>query len=212
MTKVWGPLGWGTLHSIAALYPDTPTALEREMIARWFDSFANTLACSTCMKHFKKMFADYIATYPQWNASRLELTLFVLRAHNTVNARQSYTVHSVDDAFKLLRTNIDPQKAEAIRQSYIMYIRKDWARDTTMSGISSVKYIKDLLLVETEYWSKRSFVWDDVYNLIGNNMIDPLDPSKLVSKPATGISLNQTQFSLFKTTNGPKPRFSFLSR
>lgn len=165
------------------------------------------------MKHFKKMFADYTAAYPQWNTSRKELTLFVLRAHNTVNARQNYTVHSVDDAFKLLKTNVDPQKAEAIRQSYILYIRKDWGRDTTMSGISSVKYIKELLMAETDYWSKRTFDWDDVYRIVSNESISPIEgltPAK--PKPIVIATSGSQGYSLFKSMNTSKPRFSFLSR
>ena len=34
MTKRWGPLGWATLHSIAALYPNSPSDYEKQMILR----------------------------------------------------------------------------------------------------------------------------------------------------------------------------------
>jgi len=209
MTKIWGPLGWATLHSIAALYPDSPTDLEQMMIARWFDAFANTLACSTCMKHFKKMFADYIRSYPQWNTSRKELSLFVLRAHNTVNARNNVATYTAAESFNLLRANVDPSKAESMRQSYIMFIRRDWARDTTMSGISVVKYIKDIVLTETDYWAQRSFTWDEIETLVGTDSVSSI--VNTLPPPVTIQSIGQ-QYSLFRRSGGPKLRLSFLSR
>jgi len=203
MTKAWGPLGWATIHSIAAMYPVSPTDLEKALITRWFDTFHHTIVCELCRNHFGVLLKEYKSAYPNWNASRSDMIHFVLRAHNSVNASINKPIYSAEECLRLLRTNIPEDKAARMRQSYIVYVRKEWSRDMTMTGISAVKHLKDLIAVERDYWSTQSFSWN---NITITESVGPLSPPK---KPIqTKAFGGPAPFSL----NLPKARFSFLSR
>lgn len=203
MTKAWGPLGWATLHSIAAMYSDSPTELEKVFITRWIESFQRTITCEMCRTHFAALLKEYQSTYPDWNASRTNLVHFALRAHNTVNANIGKPVYSAEDCLRLLKENIPPEKAATIRQSYIVYVRKEWSRDMTMTGISAVKYIKDLITVEQDYWSRKGFSWDDIRI---TESIGPLSSAKKTPHIRTPVNIPPFSLKL------PTARFSFLSR
>jgi hypothetical protein len=212
MTKTWGPLGWATLHSVAAVYPDNPTDSEMNLITRWIESFRMCIVCEKCKLHFTTLLAEYKAMYPDWNASRKNLSLFVLRAHNTVNIRQvSKPVLSVDEAITQLKTYLPADKAVMMRQSYIVHIRAEWSRNLSMEGVTAVKYIRELILAETEYWGNRGFSWTDIENLVRTESISPL-PSR--EKPKFSIGVQPPRHPAPRTITGPssKPRFSFLSR
>ena len=215
MTKTWGPLGWATLHSVAALYPDTPTDAEMNLITRWIESFRMCIVCEKCKQHFTTLLSEYKSMYPDWNASRKNLSLFVLRAHNTVNIRQvSKPVLSVDEAMTQLKTYLPADKAFMMRQSYIVHIRAEWGRNLSMEGVTAAKYIREIILAETEYWGKRSFSWSDVENLVRTESISPL-PSRDKPKLTSGIRIPQPPSQIQSQRQpilGTKPRFSFLSR
>jgi len=213
MTKVWGPLGWATLHSIAALYPNDPSELEKAMLLRWIDAFQKTIVCEKCKHHFEAFLYEYRLVYPNWYNSRKEMTLMVLRAHNAVNARISKPVYSVQDCISLLRHNVVAEKANLMRQSYILFIRRDWSRDTTLGGISTAKYIKDIVMTETDYWSTRTFNWDDIEQLVNGENIEPA--SQPIRPPTFSLPkapTNMRPLSALSIANTTKPRFSFLSR
>ena len=215
MTKTWGPLGWATLHSVAALYPDAPTDAEMNLITRWIESFRMCIVCEKCKQHFTTLLSEYKSMYPDWNASRKNLSLFVLRAHNTVNIRQvSKPVLSVDEAMTQLKTYLPADKAFMMRQSYIVHIRAEWGRNLSMEGVTAAKYIREIILAETEYWGKRSFSWSDVENLVRTESISPL-PSRDKPKLTSGIRIPQPPSQIQSQRQpilGTKPRFSFLSR
>jgi hypothetical protein len=162
MTKVWGPLGWATLHSISACYPDTPTMYEKELIMRWFKMFTQTIVCPSCMQHFEEMLDGYIQRNPNWNASRKNLVEFVFRAHNTVNARTYKKVYSFYDSIAELKKNIPEDAAGQKRREYLVLIRTDWMHNMTLQGISNAPRLKEMFIIEDTYWSKRSFQWDDL--------------------------------------------------
>jgi len=42
-TKIWGPLGWMTLHSISAIYPEKPSFADMEILKKFMDFFAATI-------------------------------------------------------------------------------------------------------------------------------------------------------------------------
>lgn len=163
MTKKWGPLGWATLHSVAAAYPDSPTEYEKEMLSRWIKSFNETILCPSCMKHFADMLGDYAQKHPDWRNSRKDFSQFVFRAHNTVNVRTRKPVYTFQQSIEHLRTSM-PSAAAAtqLRRQYLVYIRSDWMRNMTLTGISSFAKIKELNLIESDYWGTRTFTWDDL--------------------------------------------------
>lgn len=218
MTKSWGPLGWATLHSVAAAYPDNPSELEKSLLVKWLDSFKNCIVCIVCKDHFAQLMRDYRSLYPNWNASRKDLTLFALRAHNTVNVRQlGRNSLTMDEVFARFRQNIDPSKASAMRKSYIVYIRADWGKSLNFDGFTAAKYIKELILIETEYWSSRpAFTWDEIRTLVNGENIEAIPgskpPNRSVIFSTPKISPKMPTSTPFKLTQTGKPRFSFLSR
>jgi len=212
MTKAWGPLGWATLHSIACLYPDSPSEYEKELLNKWFDSFQKTIVCEKCREHFFELLKNYKQAYPNWNASKNDVILFVLRAHNTVNRRINKPVYSPEECINLLRTNIPAESAAQIRKSYIFYIRNEWARDKSMSGITSIPHIMNLIHTEEQYWDKRSFSWD---NFTITDQINPIfsrnDPERAPLTRYTNVlhSVRPTTGVNFLRT--PNIQFRFLS-
>jgi hypothetical protein len=203
MVNAWGPLGWATLHSVTAMYSETPSELEKTLLTRWLDSFQKTIVCERCRSHFLELLTDYKRAYPNWNASRKDAVLFALRAHNTVNSKNGKPVYSAGECLSLLKTNIPSERASLMRQSYIVYVRKDWSRDTTMTGISAVKYIKELITLEQSFWSKRSFSWDEIVIDEHVNPLGPIPVQRQFQKPIAAYR--------FASLKLPKPRFSFLS-
>lgn len=200
MTKHWGPLGWATLHSIAALYPDSPSDYEKYMILRWIHSFRDTILCPSCQSHFTMMFDSYIHSNPHWWNSRKELSQFVFRAHNTVNVRTHKRVYSLIESVEELERVFPEERCSDIRKSYLIYIRNDWMRNMTIEGITSFSKIKELNLIETEYWERRpAFAWSDLlqysetmnvsplYGEIGSALGGPGMPT--IRAPARGFSL-----------------------
>lgn len=239
MTKIWGPLGWATLHSVAALYPDAPSDLEKQLLVQWIDAFRRTIVCEKCHNHFTQLLKEYSVLYPGWNASRKALSLFVLRAHNTVNKRNGRPIFTMKESFEHLRRNVPPESANLQRQSYILFIRRDWNRQTTLAGASAARYVKELTTVETDYWGTRdSFTWDEIEALVEENNTDPLPSAQapkstigLISQSFTGIPRPPrraapqpqvqapvpspklvSQPSVVRSVTSSKPRFSFVSR
>ena len=173
MTKGWGPLGWATLHSISALYPDNPSVLEQEMFSRWLVSFTQTILCPSCMKHFSDTVSAYTLLNPQWKSSRRGVLEFVLRAHNSVNARSHKKVYSFAESMAELAVFLPESVATTRRQEYLSYIRNDWMRNMTLEGISNASKLKELNAVEDSYWSKRSFKWSDL-SVFSNVNVSPI--------------------------------------
>jgi len=174
MTKAWGPLGWLTLHTIAALYPDFPSQFELELLNRFLESFTQTILCPSCLQHFTDMLALYTQRYPGWKTSRRTVCEFVFRAHNTVNQRTHKKLYTLEESIAELSTLMpDVQAARVKRQQYLVYIRSDWMKNMTLNGISSAPKIRELNTIEEEYWSKRSFSWSDISALEGI-MISPI--------------------------------------
>ena len=187
MTKAWGPLGWVTLHTIAALYPDFPSQFELELLNRFLSSFTSTILCPSCLQHFTEMVALYTQRYPTWKNSRRTVCEFVFRAHNTVNKRTHKKVYSLEDSIAELQTLYpDSDIAKVRRQQYLVYIRSDWMRNMTLTGISAAPKLKELNVIEEEYWSKRSFSWSDIREL-GDLNVSPINEQ--ASSIASGQSV-----------------------
>ena len=163
MTKAWGPLGWATLHTIAALYPDLPSPYELELLNRFLASFTSTILCPSCLQHFTDMQELYTQMFPNWKNSRKTVCEFVFRAHNTVNKRTNKKIYTLPESIAELQSIIpDTSTGIVRRQQYLVYIRNDWMRNMTLTGISNAPRLKELNVIEDEYWSKRSFTWSDI--------------------------------------------------
>ena len=186
MTKIWGPLGWATLHSVAACYPDSPSDSEKQMLLRWISAFRETILCPSCQAHFAGMFDSYIHSHPHWWDSRKDFCEFVFRAHNTVNARTQKKVYSFQESLAELEKVYPASRCAEIRRFYLTYIRQDWMKNITIEGISSFTKIKELNLIESEYWGRKtSFAWKDLLRFEIN--VAPLSEHLSVLNSTPGI-------------------------
>lgn len=188
MTKLWGPLGWATLHSVAACYPDSPSDSEKQMLLRWISAFRETILCPSCQAHFAGMFDSYIHKYPHWWDSRKDFCEFVFRAHNTVNARTQKKVYSFSESIAELEKVYPASRCAEVRRFYLSYIRQDWMKNITIEGISSFTKIKELNMIEAEYWGRKtSFAWKDLLQFESAMNVAPLAEHMSVLNSAPGI-------------------------
>lgn len=157
MTSVWGPLGWMTLHSMASLYPDEPTASERALMNTWLDLFAGTITCPSCQEHFREMLASYRARFPQMLESRASFLLFTFRGHNSVNHRLNKPIFStVAACFEALQNNVKGRSAAQFRQAYYAHITRHWKILRDAHGMAALRKIADMNKIEATYAAARS--------------------------------------------------------
>ena len=214
MTKHWGPLGWATLHSVSALYPDTPTAAEQDLARQWIQSFGDCISCPTCQGHFKTMCSRYLSIVSNPYANRKEFILFVMRAHNTVTRRVKKRVYTLTESLNELSQWIPDTGAGAARRAeYIRYLRFDWGRQTNLAGISALIRVRDLTMTEQQYWSSRTLDWDSVHAILPDttDVVSPI----VVDPPSTPTILPtiRVQPQRFQVrTAAPSGLFSLISR
>jgi hypothetical protein len=139
------------------------------------------------MQHFTDMVAVYTQRNPGWKNTRRGVIEFVLRAHNTVNNRNRSKLYTFEESLAELQRIIpDATAAKVRRQQYLVYVRSDWMKNMTLNGISSAPKLKELNIIEEEYWSKRSFVWTDIQIFADVNVNPiPAQSSNLASGSAT---------------------------
>jgi hypothetical protein len=111
------------------------------------------------MKHFSDAVAAYTHMNPTWKSSRRGVVEFVMRAHNSVNSRNHRKVYTFADSITELEKILPSALASTRRQEYLSYIRNDWMKNMTMEGISTAPKIRELMMIEENYWSKRTFEW-----------------------------------------------------
>lgn len=189
-------MGWATLHSIAALYPDSPSDYEKQMIFRWFRSFRESILCPSCQAHFESMFDSYTRRYPYWWNSRKDLCEFVFRAHNTVNMRTHKKIYTLSESLAELAVVFPAARCADVRRAYLLYIRQDWMKNITIEGISSFAKIRELNTIESEYWGRKTFAWEDLAVFEGSINTSPLSEhvsvlgvQRITASPARGFSL-----------------------
>lgn len=163
MTKLWGPLGWMTLHSISSIYPENPTTLDKTIVTEFMTSFRDCITCQYCRGHFARMFTAYTKTHPEWNASRFDLFVFICRAHNTVNKRLDKPVFpTLNDCIQRLRYNTKHRSAAEFRRSYINYLISDWSKIGGGDGMIAVHHAKRLQKINEEYFNPRDKGFGDI--------------------------------------------------
>lgn len=172
MTKVWGPLGWMTAHSVSVCYPENPTDVDKHIAYEFMEAFGMTITCENCRNHFATLFETYKKNVPTWLNSRKDFFLAVCRMHNNVNKRLDKPVpSSVVDCLNSLKNATSYTSPSEFRQKYIEYLFRDWnqyGRFTSyyMHAINQVAKMKRL---NEDYWNKRevsysnlNFTEDDV--------------------------------------------------
>ena len=156
MSKLWGPLGWMTLHSISLIYPEEPSYTEKYIASRFLDLFGETITCNECKSHFKHMYALYKSMYPDFLKSRQDFALFVFRAHNTVNMRlDKPRPTTVTESLATLKTATAQTSLAQFRESYLSYLTRIWGRDVSGEGLMLKTHVKEMIKINNEYWTPR---------------------------------------------------------
>jgi hypothetical protein len=156
MAKIWGPLGWMTLHSISINYPQNPSAEDRAILEQFMGNFTESITCNNCKTHFQDMFVSYKRKYPQWSSSRREFFLFVCRAHNTVNKRiDKPVIASVAECINAIKNNTRNTSLRQFRKNYIVYLLNTWSRFHTFDGMNMTRVARELEKINNSYWDLR---------------------------------------------------------
>jgi len=160
MTKIWGPVGWMTIHSISVCYPEEPSIEDKAILNDFMNAFGFTITCPSCNQHFSTMFNAYKQSVPSWNNSRRDLFLAICRMHNTVNKRIDKpcpkTVQECLDSLKNATSYTSPTE---FRKQYIEYLRSQWRYQPGSIQMISVDKMRK---INEEYWNKREVSYSDV--------------------------------------------------
>jgi hypothetical protein len=156
MTAVWGPLGWMTLHSVSALYPEAPTPSEKQLLATWLDLFRDTITCPSCRGHFTELLSTYRRKFPELLDSRQTFMVFAFRAHNAVNRRLNKPVYAtVEECMATLQGAIKTRTARDYRGAYLLHITRHWSGWRDVTGITALRKIAEMNKIESTYFAPR---------------------------------------------------------
>jgi len=204
MTKVWGPLGWMTLHSISVNYPEIPTASDKLLVKKFLELFAETISCPSCKGHFQNMYRAYTMRNPNWADSRYNLFLFIVRAHNTVNKRlDKPRPATVADCIQTLQMLTQNRSTQQFRISYINYLMSNWAREGGGEGFIQMGHAREMRKINEQYWNLR----ETNFNTLVFPEADVLEPIVPVQKFFTPFT--QTPVYGDSPPSAPGPSFGF---
>ena len=165
MTKIWGPMGWMTLHSISVCYPDEPTAYDIQVLNDFMNAFCSTITCITCRTHFNDLFNNYKRNVPSWSSSKKELFLAICRMHNIVNKRLDKPIpRTVEECLIFLKNATTYTSQSEFRKKYIEYLFRDWniyGRGTSYLVVASSNAGRMQKLNE-EYWNTKEVSYDSI--------------------------------------------------
>lgn len=99
---IWGPKAWGFLHACTFTYPEHPSDLDRVHMYNLLNSLGYVLPCTVCRKHFRELFEESIRG-PTSHVfdNRLQVSSWLVDAHNEVNARNAKPLLSYEDVEKM---------------------------------------------------------------------------------------------------------------
>eukprot|EP00052_Salpingoeca_macrocollata_P006217 m.52242 g.52242 ORF g.52242 m.52242 type:complete len:178 (-) comp15310_c0_seq3:118-651(-) len=82
-TETLGRATWSFLHTMAAYFPETPSAQQQDKMKSFMATFAEFYPCRMCGEHLTK----YMRKSPVDARSNAELSLWMCNMHNEVNER-----------------------------------------------------------------------------------------------------------------------------
>lgn len=165
-----------TLHSVAAMYPETLTFAEKQLLVSWLNMFRDTITCAHCQGHFAQLLAAYRQRFPGMMDSRQELLAFSFRAHNTVNRRLHKPIYSsVAECMAALRANLVNRSMREYRIAYLTHIRKYWSSLRDVTGIVAVKKVNEMMKIEKDYFDPR------------DNNLEGVDPDETIVMLPYGV-------------------------
>lgn len=164
MTKIWGPLGWMTLHSISVCYPDEPTSEDKRILQEYMNAFGSCITCVYCKNHFSTMFADYKRKVPTWLNSKKDLFLAICRMHNAVNKRlDKPQPKTVAECIEWLNRATTYTTQYDFRSKYSEYLLKNWWKlRSSGDGLSGYRSAEIVKKINEEYWNKREVSYSDI--------------------------------------------------
>ena len=155
-TKIWGPLGWMTLHSISTIYPEKPSYADMEILKKFMALFEETITCPDCKQHFARMFNSYKTSNPAWCMSQREFFIFIARAHNSVNTRiDKPRISTIAECIETFKRNTAVTRAAIYRNNYIVYLIRNWSREQTGEGFILASAAREMMKINNEYWTPR---------------------------------------------------------
>lgn len=179
-TKIWGPLGWMTLHSVSAIYPENPTSADRLLIEEFIGAFRETIACPYCKTHFTNMFNKYRQLHPEWSSNRQSLFMFICRAHNTVNRRLDKPLYkTVSECIETLKNATSIKSPAEFRKAYLDYLTSNWGRQPDGEGFMMMGLVRKMIKINTEYFNPRDVKYSEIV-IRDENVLEfiPEDSSK----------------------------------
>lgn len=119
--------------------------------------FRDTISCPHCQQHFKIIFQNYTTSHPEWNSSRFQFFLFVVRAHNTVNKRLNKPKPStVQECLEMYRKNTQINSGLFYRQKYLEYLTRNWGREMGGDGMIHMGEVREMKRITDEYWNRMT--------------------------------------------------------
>jgi len=82
--RTLGHATWSMLHTMAALFPEKPTAAQQGAMRMFLRSLGTLYPCGTCAKHFRQFMIRRKIPHP---LTRQKLAEWMCEAHNAVNQR-----------------------------------------------------------------------------------------------------------------------------
>ena len=187
-------MGWITLHSISANYPEVASNEDRIIVKKYLELFTETISCPSCKGHFSNMYKSYTMQYPNWADSRNSLVIFTIRAHNTVNKRLDKPRPStVFECLATLREIVKNKSASDYRNSYLAYLSNNWVREGGGEGMIQMGHVREMRKINEQYWNPRETNFSisvpeaDILTPITavNRMVTPFTNTVIYSQPNT---------------------------
>jgi len=187
MTSIWGPMGWMTLHSVAASYPDNPTDSDKAILSEYMTAFSHTISCPLCNSHFVSLFNTYKQNVPTWANSKRDIFIAICRMHNNVNARlDKPRPISIAQAIEWLKNATTYTNQADFKKNYLTYLSGQYNISRFSQSISVTKMRK----ITEEYWNPRevsyfslSFPEDDILTFKNQPVINKIIFPKMSLKP-----------------------------
>jgi len=152
-------MGWMTLHSVSASYPDEPTDSDKAILNEYMNAFAHSIACHICNTHFASLFSTYKQNVPTWDNSKRDLFIAVCRMHNNVNARlHKPRPTTIAQAIEWLKTAISYTNQSEFKKKYLTYLSGQFG----IQQYSQYAAVTKMKKITEEYWNPREVSYDSL--------------------------------------------------
>jgi len=149
-------MGWMTQHSISLLYPESPTAEDKQIVKTFLNDFAESITCPHCERHFKIMFENYKIKHRDWADSRFNLFMFIARCHNTVNKRLEKPLkNSVQECLESISASSQYTSLTEFRRKYIDYVIRRMSAEMSGDNLVKVGFGKSMKRINESYWNSK---------------------------------------------------------